>query len=302
MPLKTSKRRDTKYFLKSFFLISLICLLWGCNEAEERPQGVISIGGDITEIIYSLGKIDQLIGRDTTSFYPPSVTSLPDIGYVRQLGAEGLLSLSPDLIIASSESGPPEVVEQIRATGIPFVMTEDGFDMPSLLARIQTIGSTLGAEPEAKQLSDSIVDKMEVVNEKLSEVSKQPKVLFLMSATDGSPMAAGTETAADSIINLAKGKNIFSGQSGYRAYSFEALAAAEPDVIMMMEHSLASLGGIDAIREHPALGMTPAALKKNIIAIDGLFLLGFGPRLPEAIAYVADRFHPGLGLTESIAE
>ena len=77
-----------------------------------RPRGVISIGGDITEIIYALGKIDQVIGRDTTSFYPPSVTSLPDIGYVRQLGAEGLLSLSPDLIIASSESGPPEVVEQ----------------------------------------------------------------------------------------------------------------------------------------------------------------------------------------------
>ena len=100
-----------------------------------RPQGVISIGGDITEIIYALGKIDQVIGRDTTSFYPPSVTSLPDIGYVRQLGAEGLLSLSPDLIIASSESGPPEVVEQIRRTGIPFVMTEDGFDMPSLLSR-----------------------------------------------------------------------------------------------------------------------------------------------------------------------
>ncbi len=299
--MKPSEQRNHKNSLKSLFLISLICFLCGCNEAEVRPRGVISIGGDITEIIYALGKIDQVIGRDTTSFYPPSVTSLPDIGYVRQLGAEGLLSLSPDLIIASSESGPPEVVEQIRRTGIPFVMTDDGFDMPSLLSRIETIGRTLGAEFEAKELSKSIVEKMDMVSKKLSEVSEQPKVLFLMSATDGSPMAAGTDTAADSIINLAKGKNIFSDQSGYRAYSFEALAAAEPDVIMMMEHSLASLGGIDAIQKHPALGMTPAALTKNIIAIDGLFLLGFGPRLPEAVAYVADRFHPGLGAADSIA-
>ena len=112
------------------------------------------------------------------------------------------------------------------------------------MSRIETIGRTLGAEFEAKELSKSIVEKMDMVSKKLSEVSEQPKVLFLMSATDGSPMAAGTDTAADSIINLAKGKNIFGDQSGYRAYSFEALAAAEPDVIMMMEHSLASLGAL----------------------------------------------------------
>ena len=299
--MKASEQRDSLKLLKPLFLVSLVFVLLGCNEIEKKPRGVISIGGDITEIIYALGKVDQLIGRDTTSFYPPSVTSLPDIGYVRQLGAEGLLSLSPDLIIASSESGPPEVVEQIRQTGIPFVMTEDGFNMPSLLSRIDTIGKTLDAEVEAQELSQSISEKMQIVNKKLANVTEEPKVLFLMSAADGSPMAAGTETAADSIIKMAKGENIFSDQSGYRAYSYEALAAAEPDVIMMMEHSLASLGGIDAIQEHPALGMTPAALTKNILSIDGLFLLGFGPRLPEAVAYVADRFHPGLGATDSIS-
>ena len=300
--MKASEQRDSLKLLKPLFLVSLVFVLLGCNEIEKKPRGVISIGGDITEIIYALGKVDQLIGRDTTSFYPPSVTSLPDIGYVRQLGAEGLLSLSPDLIIASSESGPPEVVEQIRQTGIPFVMTEDGFNMPSLLSRIDTVGKTLNAEVEAQELSQSISEKMQIVNKKLADVSEEPKVLFLMSAADGSPMAAGTDTAADSIITMAKGENIFSDQSGYRAYSYEALAAAKPDVIMMMEHSLASLGGIDAIQEHPALGMTPAALSKNIIAIDGLFLLGFGPRLPEAIAYVADRFHPGLGLSDTITQ
>ena len=289
-------------FMKILFVTSLVFPLSGCGEANREPQGIISIGGDITEIIYALGKIDQVVGRDTTSFYPTSVTNLPDIGYVRQLGAEGLLSLSPDMIIASSESGPPEVIEQIRQTGIPFVMTEEGFNLPALLSRIDTIGRTLGADEEAEQLSQSIIEKMQLVNEKLAKVSEKPKVLFLMSASDGSPMAAGRQTAADSIIELAEGENIFGSQSGYRPYSYEALAAAEPDVIMMMEHSLATLGGIEAIQSHPALSMTPAAISKNIISIDGLFLLGFGPRLPEAVAYVADRFHPGLGATDSIGK
>ena len=279
-----------------------LLLIAGCGESSQESRGVISIGGDITEIVYALGKIDQVIGRDTTSFYPESVTSLPDVGYVRQLGAEGLLSLSPDLIIASSETGPPEVVEQIRQTNIPFVLTEGGFNLAGLLQRIDTIGKTLDAETEAKRLSQSIIAKMQKIDKKLAAVSRKPKVLFLMSASDGSPMAAGKDTAADAIINLAKGENIFKNQSGYKAYSYEALADARPDVIMMMEHSLASLGGIETIQAHPALGMTPAARSGNILSIDGLFLLGFGPRLPEAIAYVADRFHGGLGVTISIEE
>ena len=277
-------------------------LIVGCGETSQESKGVISIGGDITEIIYALGKIDQVIGRDTTSFHPESVTRLPDVGYVRQLGAEGLLSLSPDLIIASPETGPPEVVEQIRQTGIPFVLTEGGFNLAGLLKRIETIGKTLDAETEAERLSQSIIAKMQKIDKKLAAVSRKPKVLFLMSASDGSPMAAGKDTAADAIINLAKGENIFENQSGYKAYSYEALADARPDIIMMMEHSLASLGGIETIQAHPALGMTPAARSGNILSIDGLFLLGFGPRLPEAIAYVADRFHGGLGVTTSIEE
>jgi len=295
------QRNISKTIGRALAFVTLL-LIVGCGESSQESRGVISIGGDITEIIYALGKIDQVIGRDTTSFHPESVTTLPDVGYVRQLGAEGLLSLSPDLIIASSETGPPEVVEQIRQTGIPFVLTEDGFNLAGLLQRIDTIGKTLDAESEAQNLSQNIIAKMQKIDEKLAAVSRKPRVLFLMSASDGSPMAAGKDTAADAIINLAKGENIFENQSGYKAYSYEALADARPDVIMMMEHSLASLGGLEAIQAHPALGMTPAARSGNILSIDGLFLLGFGPRLPEAIAYVADRFHEGLGVTISIEE
>ncbi len=293
------KSKASRIYTRVIFLAGLF-FLGGCSEGINESRGIISIGGDITEIIYALGKFDQVIGRDTTSFYPPEVTVLPDVGYVRQLGAEGLLSLSPDMIIASSESGPPEVVEQIRETGIPFVMTEAGFNLEALLSRINTIGATLDAEEEATYLSNTISEKMANINGLLKSIEKKPKVLFLMSASDGSPMAAGTDTAADSIIDLAKGQNIFNGQSGYRAYSYEALAAQGPEVIMMMEHSLEQLGGIEAIKNHPALGLTPAAISENIIAIDGLFLLGFGPRLPEAVAFVADHFHPGLQATTSL--
>ncbi|MGB3455840.1 MAG: ABC transporter substrate-binding protein, partial [Litorimonas sp.] len=101
-----------------------VLLLAGCTQAsapeagsgaEPEPLRVVSLGGDLTEIVVALGAEDTLIARDATSSFPPSIEALPDVGYVRALNAEGILALSPTLVIASSEAGPPEALEQLRA-------------------------------------------------------------------------------------------------------------------------------------------------------------------------------------------
>lgn len=269
-------------------------VLTGCGSQTAQSQRIISIGGDLTEIIHALDRLDNVVARDSTSMYPASVTDLPDIGYVRSLGAEGILSLSPSLIIASSEAGPPEVIDQIKATGIKVVTPEEGHSVEALKARIMTIGDTLSAEKNAKTLIAAIEEDMRRHTAKLETLTTKPKVLFLLNGRDGSPMAAGKSTAADAMITLAGGHNVFDSHNGYKAYSFEGLADAAPDFIMMMDHSLAQMGGVAGIKSHPAIGLTPAAKTGNIIAKDGLFLLGFGPRLPEAVKYLSSKFHPDI--------
>ena len=96
-------------------------------------------------------------------------------------------------------------------------------------------------------------------------------------------MAAGRDTAADALIELAARSNVFASHKGYKAISLEAAAASGPQAIAMMEHTLKSLGGVSGVAEHPALRLTPTAKHKRIIARDGSFLLSFGPRLPLAI-------------------
>ena len=110
----------------------------------EAPSRIVSLGGSVTEIIFALGQQDRLIARDTTSTYPVAALDLPDVGYVRALSPEGVLSVDPDLILAIEGSGPPETMEVLQAANVPVVMVPEGYDTPAVLAKI-TVGCPVWA-------------------------------------------------------------------------------------------------------------------------------------------------------------
>ena len=90
------------------------------------PSRVLCLGGALTEIVFGLGLGARLIARDTTSTYPPEALALPDVGYLRALSPEGVLSVGPDLILAEHDAGPAEVVEVLRKSGVPWIEVPDG--------------------------------------------------------------------------------------------------------------------------------------------------------------------------------
>lgn len=251
--------------------------------AEPDPKRVITLGGDITEIVYALGAGGKIVGRDKTSYFPAETNALPDVGYFRQLNAEGVLSLKPDLIIASSTAGPPEVLKQIGATGVMLVQLADGDSPEGLLMKIREIAKALQIPEKGEELAATINKDMEEAKASIAALSGKPKVLFVMNAGGGSPMAAGRNTSADALIKLAGGENVFASQEGYKAISLEAAVAAAPEAIAMMEHTLQSMGGVEGVVNNPALRFTPAAKEARIFAREGSYLLSFGPRLPQAI-------------------
>jgi iron complex transport system substrate-binding protein len=104
-------------------------------------------------------------------------------------------------------------------------------------------------------------------------------------------MAAGTNTAADAIIRLAGAENVFGEVKGYKTISPEAAAALQPDAILMITRSGAPLEGSDILKQ-PAFAETPAAKANAFIKMDALYLLGFGPRTPDAARELAHRLYP----------
>lgn len=257
-----------------------------------KPLRVVAVGGALTEIVYALKADAQLVGVDTTSIYPEAATKLPQVGYQRQLSAEGILSLKPDLVLVTEEAGPPTVLEQIQAAGTKLVKLPSEYSAEGVLKKIQGVADALNKPSEGQQLSTAFKADLSSVQAQLTH-TEQPKVVFLLSMGKGSPMAAGRDTAAHAMIGLAGGQNAFANtHTGYKPVSTEAMIAANPDLLLVSQDTLTSLGGIDkALTTISGLSLTNAGKHRRIVSMEGLHLLGFGPRLPQAASELASLFH-----------
>lgn len=260
--------------------------------AQAADERIVSVGGSTTEIVYALGAGEQLAGADTTSIYPAAADALPDVGYVRQLSAEGLLSLSPDLILAGGEAGPDAALTQTAAAGVRIVKLKEGFTPAEVQAHIETVGAAIGREAEAKALNAALQQDIEQVLTDVATLDGKPRVLFLLQAGRGGMLVAGDHTAAKAMIELAGGESAVSGFTGYKPFSPEAATAAAPDVLLVTDQTVEMLGGTSKLLADPALAATPAGKAKRIVSMDALYLAGFGPRLAHAVRDLAAALHP----------
>ncbi|MCR9257228.1 MAG: ABC transporter substrate-binding protein [Alphaproteobacteria bacterium] len=249
--------------------------------AEETPERIVSIGGSVTEIVHALGLGDRIIAADTTSLYPPETEALPKVGYMRQLAVEPILAMNPGIIIHEPDAGPPAVLEQLAATGIELVSVPDDPSPEGVIAKIQAVADALKLSDDGAALANRFMADLSAARAAVGTETK-PRVLFLIGIQNR-PFAAGTDTSAASIIDLAGGENAVTGFDGYKPLSPEAAIAARPDAILVTDRTLAMMGGKDAILARPELAPTPAAAAGRLISLDGLLLLGFGPRTPDAV-------------------
>ena len=262
--------------------------------ARAQAQRVVSIGSALTEIIYALGAEKMLVGVDTTSLYPAAARSLPQVGYMRALSAEGVLSLRPSLVLATTAAGPSTTLDQLKATGIEVLILPDHFDYESVVAKIELVGKLTGKTAEAQAMIAQGRADMANLAAKLAAVPARPRVLFLLSMGGGAPQAAGAGTAADGIIRLAGGTNAVEGYSGYRPLTPEAVIASRADFVLVTRQTVEAMGSIEKILAQPGLSQTPAGKAGHVLQFDTLLLLGFGPRTPEAATQLAVALHPEL--------
>lgn len=272
--------------MRSFWIAGaalLLALASGHVRADAAtPPRVVALGGDVTATMYLLDAGSMLVGVDSTSEWPAAAGKLPDVGYLRQLNAEGILSLAPGLVIASYDAGPPLVLEQLRQAGVSVHMLERARDPVRVLANIRRVGQWLGHADRAKTLAERLRKRYAALAASVAAMEHRPRVLFLMSTGNGSPMVAGRDTAADRAIALAGGHNVGEGFDGYKPVSAEALVNMAPQVVVLMREFEQAVGGIDGVLRQPGMAQTPAGRARRVVFVDGQALLGFGPRNAEA--------------------
>ncbi|MDT8854736.1 ABC transporter substrate-binding protein [Paracoccaceae bacterium Fryx2] len=253
---------------------------------------VVSLGGSVTEIVVALGAADRLVARDTTSNYPQSVTALPDVGYIRALSPEGVLSVQPTLILAEDDAGPPEALEVLNAAGIPLAIMPGDPSPEGVIAKITAVAGALNLPVQGTKLAAEVAAGFDAARAEAATVTTPKKVLFILSLQGGRVMAGGASTEAEGIIALAGGVNAASGFDGYKPMTDEAVLTAAPDVILMMEREGDMAIANADVQGQPALAASPAAASGAIIRMDGMLLLGFGPRTPEAVRALHAALYP----------
>lgn len=259
--------------------------------ATQRQPRLLTISGAITEVVYALGAEGQLVGTDTTSLFPAAAQKTPKVGYLRQLSAEGILSLKPDAVIATSEAGPPVVLDQLRGAGVHLELVKSEYLWGDVAAKVRAVARAAGREAAGRELQARLdAEWNQVTQQVAADRRPKPRVLFMFSPGP-SPQVAGQGTAADAMIRLSGAVNALTGFQGYRPMTAEAMASAAPDIILTTDQGLDALGGTEKFWLRPELALTPAYRRRALISQDALLLLGFGPRLAQAVRELHARFH-----------
>lgn len=280
-------RRSTLQYL-SLPLIASAAFTATLSTAQSRLPRLITAGGGITEIAYLLGAQDQLVGTDTTSLYPAAALKTAKVGYMRQLSAEGLLSLKPDAMIATTEAGPPVVIDQIRSAGVRVELIEADHTWSEVQRKIAAVARLGACEREGLNLRNRLDAEWaealaEVAKASAKKGGKKPRVVFIL-ANSQTPSVSGAVTAADAMIRFCGGTNALAESfKGYRPMTAEAMAAAAPDIILTSTSAVDAQGGADKFWARPELALTPAFKRRALVHMESLKMLGFGPRMPEAV-------------------
>lgn len=264
-------------------LAILLLMVLGHNVSAIAPKRIITLSGALTETVSALGYGAHIVAVDVTSTYPAYINKLPKVSKDRAISAEGVISFSPDLVMAPDNLISKAVEYQLKSAGINVVIIKQEFTTKGAISFIRQTAAAIGApqngELLAKQTQLSVAKALETVRKN----NKSPKVLFLYARGTGVMMVAGKETSMDAIITMSGGRNATRGFSKFKPYTTEALVNANPDIILMFDFGYKSLGGINSILKMPGVSLTNAGRNKRIVEMDGELLVNFSVRLPQAI-------------------
>lgn len=262
-------------------------------DAQLRSR-IITIGGPVTETVHALGLGERIVAVDTTSVYPANLLKeKPNVGYMRALSAEGVLSLAPSMILAIDGAGPAEVVKVLQSASVPLKSIPTARSEEGVVNKIRLIADIMGVPEKGDTLIASVQKEFSALSELTGTLAKRKRVMFVLSVRSGRIVAAGRNTAAAGMIALAGAENALMEFEGYKPLSDEALINAAPDVILMMNRG-GHEGGPEDVFALPTISATPAGQSRSILKMDGAYLLGFGPRTAGAALELAHRLYPSL--------
>ncbi|WP_298039186.1 ABC transporter substrate-binding protein [uncultured Microbacterium sp.] len=273
-------------------------------DAEDREVEVtdvsrilaIDISGTIASTVFALGMGDNVVGRDSSTAFD-GTEDLPVVTKTgHSLNPEAILELAPTIILTDTTIGPKEVRQQLRDAGIPIVVISDDLRLDNTDQLVTEVSTALGIPTRGAALIEQVDTQLDAALAEIAEVipadeDDRARMLFLYVRGNANVYYIfGKDSGADSLIDAVGGIDVATeiGWEGNKPMTAEALAAAQPDVLVMMTDGLESVGGVTGLIERvPAVAETPAGRNQRVIDMADAEILSFGPRSPEVVRAIA---------------
>lgn len=260
------------------------------KEVEVRStERIVSLGGSITEVLYKLGLGSRVVARDTTSYIPLEAMKKPDLGLLFRLNAEPILALKPTLILATADAGPPPVIAQLRQAGVTIVLVPDEASPEGVKKKLRIIAAAVGQVARGEELVRGLERDLLALKSQLSQASKQPtkRVLYLYPRDPRNTFICGDEASGAGLLTLAGAENAAKSVRGTGALrgcvniTAEAVVAARPEVIVAPFFPDQPLT-LENLLQLPGVAQTPAGQNKRLVAVEVLYLSGYGYTVAQA--------------------
>jgi iron complex transport system substrate-binding protein len=252
------------------------------------PKRIVSLAPNITEILFSLGLDEEIVGVSIHCNFPEKAKNKVRVGSYISLDFEKITSLRPDLIIATGAGNTRDMVDRLGKLGFQtYVIYPKNFD--NILQSIAHIGQVVNREREARRIIDGMRKRSQRVIE-LTQDLPRPKVFIQIG--DAPMVTVGKGSFADDLIRLAGGENIAGKEKEvYPRFGMEEILKRSPEVIIIS--SMNPKGDYQKIFQEWARWKTlPAVKNGRIHLIDSDLLDRPSPRIIDGLEELARVLHP----------
>jgi iron complex transport system substrate-binding protein len=242
------------------------------------------LANGVAEIMDSLNARSILVGRDISST-DESLQDIPLVVSGHQVIPEKVIALKPDLVLIDASSGPKSALDQIKSAAVRVVEVPESWTLNDIAIKVRAVGAAIGAKAQAELLVAQMQQRI-----KTTQVEGSPRIAFLyLRGTSSIYLIGGPGSGADSLIQSIGATDVgtLSFNHPFNTMTAEALAVANPDVILVMSKGLESVGGISGLLKLPGVAQTNAGKSSRVIDVDDSLLLSFGPRTPSLVSALA---------------
>jgi iron complex transport system substrate-binding protein len=261
---------------------------------------IVTLNGDLTEIVFELGLGDNVVGVDVTTTYPPEAVAMIErgdtVGFGQVLTPEAVLRFAPTLVIGDQTVAPEDTITQLRAAGVPVVILAPQTTLDGVLVKIGQVAEILDVADDGATLSDRVGAEIKTAVDLAASVEGQQPVAYIYTRGPQLNLLFGAGMPTQAMI---EGANAFDAGVGLGIFgpapvTPEALLAAAPEVIVLPEAGIEAFGGIEAFKELPGISDTPAGKADAFLIYDEAYFFNLGPRAGLALSEFVLDLYPEL--------